>query len=156
VKGLVKRIVRVKGLDEKIAAVQQAEAECNRQRLDADVGWNRLKSEVRRTATPVRIVVSGLVLGFASGMTTAKAAGAASGKLLVGPIFSMLIDTVLPAALAGFTAARGEGEDAEDEDEATVEDDDGPDDAAAATAPEEDAPPPRPRARRKPRVDAAA
>jgi len=155
VRGLVKRIVRVKGLDEKVAAVEQAEAECNRQRLDADAAWNQLKSEVRRTATPVRIVVSGLVLGFASGMTTARAAGAASGKLLTGPIFSLLLDTVLPAALAGFTAAQADGEEsAEPEEEADGDDASAvdPDPPAAA----DDKPAPKPRARRKPRVDSAA
>lgn len=154
-KGLVKRIVRVKGLDEKIAAVQQAEAECNRQRLDADAGWNRLKSEVRRTATPVRIVVSGLVLGFASGMTTAKAAGAASGKLLVGPIFSMLLDTVLPAALAGFTASQADSDASAEPDEQADADDASTADADPP-APVEDTPAPKPRARRKRRVDSAA
>lgn len=154
-RGLVKRIVRVKALDEKIAAVRQAEAECNRQRLDADAARSQLKSEIRRTATPVRIVVTGLVLGFASGITTTRAAGAASGKLLAGPIFSMLLDTVLPAALAGFTASQADG-DASEEPDDQVHGDDAFAVDAEPPAPAEDTPAPKPRARRTRRADSAA
>lgn len=95
----------MKGLDEKIAAVQQAEAACARQRSDAHRAWHHLQGEMRRTATPVRIVVSGLALGFASGIGTSGAAAAANGKLVSGPIFSLLLETVVPGLLAGITAA---------------------------------------------------
>jgi hypothetical protein len=140
----------VKGLDEKIAAVQQAEAECNRQRRDVDLAWHQLKGEVRRSATPARIVVSGLVLGFASGFTTSRAASAASGKLVAGPIFSMLLETVLPAALAGFTAMQADADPTETDGEepADVE--------APAPAVDDPVPATKPRARRKRRVDSAA
>ena len=120
----------MKGLEEKIAAVQQAEAECARQRADAHEAWHHLHDEIKRTATPVRIIVSGLAVGFASGMATSGVAAAANGKLVSGPIFSMLIDTVVPGLLAGITAAAtasSEVEDAADEavdealDEAQVE-----------------------------------
>ncbi|PZO07511.1 MAG: hypothetical protein DCF27_10850 [Lysobacteraceae bacterium] len=116
----------MKGLDEKIAAVQQAEAECARQRSDAHEAWQHLRDEVQRTATPVRIVVSGVALGFASGLATSGAAAAANGKLVSGPLFSMLMDTVVPGLLAGITAAAtasSEVEDAADEavDEAIAE-----------------------------------
>lgn len=142
----------MKGLDEKIAAVMQAEAECIRQRRDADVAWNDLKGEVRRAATPVRIVVSGLALGFVSGFTTSKAASAASGKLVAGPIFSMLLETVLPAALAGFTAMRADSAEGEDDDGAAQEE---PNEPAPEPAPAVEAPAARPRVRRRPRVDSA-
>lgn len=145
----------MKDLDAKIAAVQQAEAECNRQRRDTDLAWNGLKAEIRRTATPARIVVSGLALGFASGFTTTKAAGAASGKLLAGPIFSMLLDTVLPAALAGFTAMQAADETADGED-ASGDEDAAAEVAAMEAEAAEEAPPPKPRPRRRRRVDSAA
>lgn len=119
----------MKTLDRKIAAVQLAEAECLRQRADADAAWHHLKGEVRRTATPVRIVVSGLALGFASGITTSGGAAAAGGKFISGPVFSMLLDTVVPGLLAGITAAatsaaeEGEGEEAgEGQENAEMED----------------------------------
>ena len=89
----------------KIAAVALAEADCRRVRDDADASLARLKYEFRRTATPVRIVVSGLALGFASGIGTSGAAAAANGKLVSGPIFSLLLETVVPGLLAGITAA---------------------------------------------------
>lgn len=134
----------MKGLDEKIAAVQQAEAECARQRADAHEAWHHLQDEIKRTATPVRIVVSGLAVGFASGMATPGAAAAANGKLVSGPLFSMLMDTVVPGLLAGITAAAtasGEVEAAADE---AVEE-------AIGQAPVEPEPAAQPKRKRKPR-----
>ena len=137
----------MKGLEQKIAAVQLAEAECARQRADAHEAWHHLQDEIKRTATPVRIVVSGLALGFASGAATSGVAAAANGKLVSGPIFSMLMDTVVPGLLAGITAAAtasSEVEDAADEavDEAIEE---------AQAEPEEEAAPAKPKRKRKPR-----
>ena len=123
----------MKALEQKIAAVVAAEQACDAQRADAGTAWQRLKWEVRRSATPGRIVVSGLVLGFASGFTSARATGEAGSKLLAGPIFSMLLDTVVPGVLAGLTAAAtGAGED-EDEDDTDAEatEDEAQDDADA-------------------------
>ena len=137
----------MKGLEQKIAAVQLAEAECARQRAQAHEAWHHLQDEIKRTATPVRIVVSGLALGFASGAATSGVAAAANGKLVSGPIFSMLMDTVVPGLLAGITAAAtasSEVEDAADEavDEAIEE---------AQAEPEEEAAPAKPKRKRKPR-----
>lgn len=44
----------MKGLEQKIAAVQLAEAECARQRAQAHEAWHHLQDEIKRTATPVR------------------------------------------------------------------------------------------------------
>jgi len=145
----------VKVLQQKIDAVMAAEAACNRQRSGANDAWQHLKWEVKRSATPGRIVVSGLVLGFASGFTSARQTGAAGSSLLSGPIFSMLLETVVPGLLAGLTAAAaGVGEDEEDSDaEATQETADGDDaDADAdepAAAADDDEPAVKPRARRR-------
>lgn len=138
----------MKGLEEKIAAVRQAEAECTRQRADAHEAWHHLQDEVRRTATPVRIVVSGLAVGFASGMATSGAAAAANGKLVSGPIFSMLLDTVVPGLLAGITAAATASSEVGDAAEVAVEE---AIDAAQAE-PLADATPPKPRRKRKPKA----
>lgn len=94
-------------LADKIAAVQRAEQACIDQRAAAAGSLDRLKSELRRGATPVRIVVSGFALGVASGFSapTVGAAAGLGGRLASGPIFSMLLDTVLPGLLAGITAA---------------------------------------------------
>ena len=146
----------MKGLEQKIAAVQLAEAECARQRAQAHEAWHHLQDEIKRTATPVRIVVSGLALGFASGAATSGVAAAANGKLVSGPIFSMLMDTVVPGLLAGITAvatASSEVEEAADEaveeaiDEAQAE----PEEEAAQAEPEEEAAPAKPKRKRKPR-----
>ena len=141
----------MKGLEEKIAAVRQAEAECERQRSDAHEAWHHLHDEVRRTATPVRIVVSGLAMGFASGLASSGVAAAANGKLVTGPIFSMLVDTVVPGLLAGITAAAtasSEVEEAADQavDEALDEAHD-----EALDEPVEEAAPVKPKRKRKPR-----
>jgi hypothetical protein len=125
-------------LQDKITAVAQAEAECRRQRDQADAALVQLKAEVRRGATPVRIVVSGLALGFAGGIATSGGAAAAGGKFVSGPVFSMLLDTVVPGLLAGLTAA------------ATAPEEAGT--AANAVPPEEAAPPAKPKRKRKPKA----
>lgn len=157
-------------LADKQAAVLAAELRCEGQRLHAQQSLDTLKSEFRRSATPGRIVVSGLALGFVSGLR-APGTGAVSslgGQLLSGPLFSMLLESVLPGLLAGITAAAAAQAEEEPGDEAPTDDDatetsdgdaegesDADDDvsdlaseeAAAETAP-------KPRRRRKHRVDA--
>ncbi|MCX7034692.1 MAG: hypothetical protein NT046_12140 [Arenimonas sp.] len=137
----------MKALEEKIAAVQQAEHDCARQRAEAHAAWHHMHAEIRRTATPVRIVVSGLALGFASGAATSGVAAAANGKLISGPIFSMLMDTVVPGLLAGITAAAtASGEVQEAAGEAVEEAID-----EGQAEPAEEAAPAKPRRKRKPR-----
>lgn len=143
-------------LGEKIAAVANAEARCQQQRDEADRTLAHLKSELRRTATPVRIVVSGLAVGFAAGMRKPGSDGGA-GSLLSGPLFSMVVESVLPGLLAGVTAAVTGAVQGEDEDQDKPAADDippeppppGPADpqATAATTP---------RPRKKRRADSAA
>jgi hypothetical protein len=138
----------VKALEEKIAAVQQAEADCARQRADAHAAWHHMHDEIRRTATPVRIVVSGLALGFASGAATSGVAAAANGKLVSGPIFSMLMDTVVPGLLAGITAAATASSEVQDAAGEAVEE--AIDEVQAE--PVEEAAPAKPKRKRKPRA----
>lgn len=100
----------------KIAAVQAAERDCEAWRGRIVESRAHLGDEFRRTATPVRIVVSGLALGFAVGLKP-KSDGQPSlaGKFLGGPVFSMVLEAVLPGLLAGLTAAAGLQADAEEE-----------------------------------------
>ena len=94
-------------LAEKVAAVELAEQRCQAQREAAQAALAHLKSEARRSATPGRIVVSGLALGFAAGFREPKAGPSLAGKVLGGPVFSMVLEAVLPGLLAGLTAAAG-------------------------------------------------
>lgn len=156
-------------LADKQAAVLAAELRCEGQRLHAQQSLDTLKSEFRRSATPGRIVVSGLALGFVSGLR-APGTGAVSslgGQLLSGPLFSMLLESVLPGLLAGITAAAAAQAEEEPGDEAPTDDAtetsdgdaDGESDAAddVSDLASEDAAAevaPKPRRRRKHRVDA--
>lgn len=145
-------------LSEKQAAVAAAELRCEGQRLLAQQSLETLKSEFRRSATPARIVVSGLALGFASGIAAPRGAAAAvSGRFLSGPVFSMLFDSLLPGLMAGITAAATAEQVAED----TAAD--AAQDAAEAAVEEavedtvetpDEAAPARPRRRRKRRPKA--
>lgn len=152
-------------LAEKMAAVLAAEQRCEDQRLAARQSLDTLKGELRRSATPGRIVVSGLALGFVSGLRAPGTGAAASlgGQLLGGPVLSMLMESVVPGLMAGLTAAATEAM-AGDEDAAAAEEDaadaaaDAADDAVEAVEEEgEDAAPepqPRPRRRKTRHVDA--
>ena len=131
----------MKDLAAKIAAVQQAEAECARQRSDAHDAWHHLQDEIKRTATPGRIVVSGLALGFASGFTTSGGAASAGGKFLTGPLFTLILESVVPGVLAGITAASTASAEIEEAAEVAVED---AVEQAVDSAPAEDAEAPAP------------
>lgn len=119
----------------KIAAAQAAEQGCEAWRTRIVESRARLGDEFKRTATPVRIVVSGLALGFAVGLKP-KSDGQPSlaGKFLGGPVFSMVLEAVLPGLLAGITAAAGLQADAGQE----AMDDEAEDEAAADEATEDE------------------
>jgi hypothetical protein len=59
------------------AAVAAAEAECEQARLRAQASWAGLRGELERAATPGRIVVGGLGLGFVAGKAGPETLGAA-------------------------------------------------------------------------------
>ena len=151
-------------LADKQAAVAAAELRCEGQRQHVQDARDRLASEFRRSATPLRIVVSGLALGFASGLRRTGTGPISSlGGQLVGPLTSLLMESVLPGLMAGVTAAAVAEEEtgpavaAAVEDVATEVATDVATEVAADTAASEQAvapPRPRPRRRRKPRADA--
>jgi hypothetical protein len=92
----------------KVAATRAAEAECEAWRERIVQSRAHLGDELRRTATPGRIVVSGLALGFAFGLKPpSDGQPSLAGKFLGGPVFSMVLEAVLPGLLAGLTAAAG-------------------------------------------------
>lgn len=137
----------------KIAAVEQAELACVRERRAAENAWLHLKSEVRRSATPLRIVAGGFGLGVASGigLPGTKAVGSA-GKGLIGPLFSMVFESVVPGLLAGMTAAKATEESVVPAVEEAVQQavPEAVDDAVGAVAEDTGAPIPA-RKKRKPR-----
>lgn len=149
-------------LAEKQAAVLAAELRCEGQREHARDMLGRLGAEVKRSATPLRIVVSGFALGVASGLRTPGAGPITTlgGQLISGPLMSLLTESVLPGLLAGVTAAATAAtEGAEDapadesdaEDAATASGTDDPDSEDPAEAEPEA---PRRRRRKPRRVDA--
>ncbi|MFY2762912.1 hypothetical protein [Arenimonas sp. MALMAid1274] len=141
-------------LEDKIAAVQRAELDCVRERQAAAAAYAHLKAEIRRSATPFRIVAGGFSLGVASGigLPGTKSLGAAGGRFVTGPLFSMLLESVLPGMLAGITAASAAEEAVQETVPGAVQD---AVDEAVETAvdPAGDALPakPRPARKRKPR-----
>lgn len=146
-------------LAEKEAAVRAAELRCEGQRQAAQDALGQLKSEFRRSATPVRIVVSGLALGFASGLRTPGSGPIASlgGQLLSGPLMSLVMESVLPGLLAGVTAAATAEETADETPDGTVAEAMAEAEAEAEEEAEAAAEPvrkPRRRRRKKNRVDA--
>ena len=95
-------------LSERLAAVHDAETHCVERRQQISNSRERLRHELHRSATPTRILVSGVALGFAVGLKEPKGAHQSlAGKVLGGPVFSMVLEAVLPGVLAGFYAAAG-------------------------------------------------
>lgn len=122
----------------KIAAAEAAEADCAAWRERIAQSRAHLGDELRRTATPGRIVVSGLALGFAFGIKPpSDGQPSLAGKFLGGPVFSMVLEAVLPGLIAGITAAAGLQADEEATDEVageeSTEDDEAADGQAQAT-----------------------
>lgn len=152
-------------LAEKQAAVLAAELRCEGQREHARDMLGLLGAEVKRSATPLRIVVSGFALGVASGLRTPGAGPITTmgGQLISGPLMSLLTESVLPGLLAGVTAAAtaategaedtpaDESDAADAEDAATPSGTDDPDSEDPAEAEPEA---PRRRRRKPRRVDA--
>jgi len=107
-------------LADKLAAVAAAEAECERRRDAIVSARDGLAAQARRVATPGRIVVSGLALGFAAGLREPSAGPSLAGKVFGGPVFSMVAETVLPGLVAGIMAKAGlqvdDEQEAQDED----------------------------------------
>ncbi|MBP6597113.1 MAG: hypothetical protein KA187_00540 [Arenimonas sp.] len=94
-------------LADKVAAVARCETLCLQQRATADAALAHLKTEFRRGATPLRIVLSGFSLGVAAGVGVpgTGALASAGGRFVTGPLFSLVLESVLPGLLAGVTAA---------------------------------------------------
>ncbi len=105
-------------LHERLAAVHEAETLCILRRMQISDSREHLRHELHRSATPTRILVSGAALGFAVGLKEPKGAHQSlAGKVLGGPVFSMVLEAVLPGLLAGVTAAAGLQSAEEDADE---------------------------------------
>lgn len=146
-------------LADKQAAVLAAELRCEGQRVHAQEMLGKLGAEFRRSATPLRIVVSGLTLGFVSGLRAPGAGPITSlgGQLISGPLMSLLTESVLPGLLAGVTAAATAAVEPDEEDgaaEAEAEAVEPEVEAEVEPDPEPEAEAPKRRRRRTHRVDA--
>jgi hypothetical protein len=103
-------------LDEQVLYVAAAEAACVQARVMAQDARTNAVKELRRVATPLRIVVSGLTLGAFAGLHVPRAAGHAvqsRGGTITAPLFSLVMETVLPSLMAGLTAGQVAGEEVE-------------------------------------------
>jgi hypothetical protein len=104
-------------LDEQVLYVAAAEAACVQARVMAQDSRTRAVKELRRVATPLRIVVSGLVVGAFTGLHVSRLSGKAVearvGGTVTGPLFSLVMETVLPSLMAGLTAGQVAGEEVE-------------------------------------------
>ena len=104
-------------LDEKVLYVAAAEAACVQARVQAQDARTRLTGELRRVATPLRIVVSGLTLGAFAGLHVPRVAGGAvqaRGGTITAPLFSLVMETVLPSLMAGLAAGQVAGDEVEE------------------------------------------
>jgi len=100
-------------LDEQVLYVAAAEAACVQARVMAQDSRTRAMKELRRVATPLRIVVGGLTLGAFAGLHVPRVAGEAvqsRGGTITAPLFSLVMETVLPSIMAGLTAGQVAGE----------------------------------------------
>lgn len=122
---------------DKIAAAALAERECVVARERARAALAKLKHEARRSATPTRIVVSGLALGFATGLRAPDGSASALG----GPLVNLAIETLLPGLMEKLTASLQPSPSAGEEAAAA--------EGQAAAPPEAEPPPPEAKPRRR-------
>jgi hypothetical protein len=122
-------------LRDRLAAVNEAETHCVERRLQISDTREHLRHELHRSATPTRVIVSGVALGFAVGLKEPKGDHQSlAGKVLGGPVFSMVLEAVLPGLLAGITAAAGLQSSEEEELHEDISEDEAAQDAAAEEA----------------------
>lgn len=111
-------------LDEKALYVSAAEAACVQARVQAQDSRTRVVGELRRVATPLRIVVAGLAVGAFAGYQVPRLGGKAApaeGGSLTSSLLSLLMETVVPAVMAGLTAGQVAGDEVEEAAEEVAE-----------------------------------
>lgn len=122
-------------LSRALANARAAEAAFEAAHAGATEAGTRLAGELRRAATPGRVLVGGLGLGFVAGRSGPGLAGGLAGasKFAAGPLFELATQALLPALMAGLAAAQAAADDeaaglddAAPEDEDTGIDDGGP------------------------------
>lgn len=114
-------------LSRALADARAAEAAFEAAHAGATEAGTRLAGELRRAATPGRVLVGGLGLGFVAGRSGPGLAGGLAGasKFAAGPLFELATQALLPALMAGLAAAQAVADDeAAGLDEAAPEDED--------------------------------
>ncbi|MEO5596927.1 MAG: hypothetical protein ABIQ97_07250 [Lysobacteraceae bacterium] len=89
-------------IKQKLAIVAAAESDCALRLATVHAGWRGLKSKTKIAATPPRIVVSGLALGFLGGLGTSG--GSNSDSSLIGKLFAGLAHSGVTSAVAAVSA----------------------------------------------------
>lgn len=114
-------------LSRALADARAAKAAFEAAHAGATEAGTRLAGELRRAATPGRVLVGGLGLGFVAGRSGPGLAGGLAGasKFAAGPLFELATQALLPALMAGLAAAQAAADDeAAGLDEAAPEDED--------------------------------
>lgn len=91
-----------------LALVATAETDCALHAAGVRAAWRGLKDEMHRSATPLRIVVAGAVLGFVSGRPRASDDAGLPGRLLT-TIAQMLLSTLGAGAATSVSAGAAAG-----------------------------------------------
>ncbi len=89
-------------IKQKLAIVAAAESDCALRLASVHAGWRGLKRKTKIAATPPRIVVSGLALGFLGGLGTSG--GSNSDSSLIGKLISGLAQSGVTSAVAAMSA----------------------------------------------------
>lgn len=89
-------------IQQKLAIVAAAESDCALRRATVSAAWRGLKKKTEVAATPPRIIISGLALGFLGGLSTAGNSN--SGTPLVGKLISGLVESGVTSAIAALSA----------------------------------------------------
>ncbi len=89
-------------IKQKLAIVAAAEADCALRLATVHAAWRGLKRKTEIAATPPRIVVSGLALGFLGGLGTSGGSGSSSS--LVGKLVAGLVESGVTSAVAALSA----------------------------------------------------
>ncbi|MEP6908716.1 MAG: hypothetical protein ABI858_12165 [Pseudoxanthomonas sp.] len=89
-------------IKKKLAIVAAAESDCALRRATVGAAWRGLKQKTEIAATPPRIVIAGLALGFLGGLGTSG--GSNSGSPLIGKLISGLVESGVTSAVAALSA----------------------------------------------------
>ena len=93
-------------IDDRHAAVKQAEIDCEAHATAARAAWSQFKLKAKQSATPWRIVTAGAITGFLMGRSGGgQNQNASLGSKLFGSFANMLLTTITTSMTAGAAAS---------------------------------------------------